>query len=644
MEILDNEILHLEPLEIYKRYKSELLDVFGEFGKIALTDEEFEKIALEEIQELQINYESKDYSNFKHELLTKIRERLLLEKEVDVNPSFNSFLLEIKKYRVLPQEEAYELIIKAQNGDKEAVDKLVKHNLKLVVRLAKGFINRGVPFEDLVQEGSFGLFEVIKRFDISKGLQFSTYASKWILASLYAAVYKKSNVIKISTNQHQNISKLKKAYNLLYDELKREPSIEEIAEELSWSYDKTLQVYFLSSGPVYLDKKVGVGTSEERPTVGDFIPSEDNVEDNMMNETLRADVEIALNESKLTPSEKKVIIYRFGLEDGHDRTLEEVGKMLNVTRERIRQKEAKSLGKLRDSEKGRILIHYIKNISEQEVPVPKKLPQIVNEDVKTVLPEEAYTYFSECHLSPIEMRVLALYFGVSESPKTYKEISLTFGISIQKAGAIQQEAASKLLPTPNRERFIEFMKKKNETTPSGKYVKKKKEPVLGLYYCKEEQVKRAASKLGIIEQGIITKKFNGEPLSMEETMRFNTTIQRRLTYQVQKVVEHDKELKEFLKIKKKVDPELFKKVLKIYDTEIFQELVRNLSYKEAIAILLLYGYIEDSNKPVDEVAALLDMKVEDVLKIHKRAKMISNYCIHLSYEDEKAKLKELINN
>lgn len=254
------------------------------------------------------------------------------------------YLKDIGRVPLLSPEEEIELAIRIENNDKEAKEILTKANLRLVVSIAKKYVGRGMMFLDLIQEGNLGLIKAVDKFDHSKGFKFSTYATWWIRQSITRAIADQGRTIRIPVHMVETINKVKKASNMLLHRDGKEPSPEDIAKELGLSVDKVREILRISQEPVSLETPIG---EEEDSHLGDFIPDEDALSpaDAAAMTFLKAKVNEVLE--TLTPREAEVLRLRFGLGEGTPQTLEEVGKAFNVTRERIRQIEAKALRKLR---------------------------------------------------------------------------------------------------------------------------------------------------------------------------------------------------------------------------------------------------------------------------------------------------------
>lgn len=272
-----------------------------------------------------------------------LKEDLEVFNDADITDLVKLYLKEIGKVPLLSPEEEIILAKRIEKGDKEARKKLAESNLRLVVSIAKRYRNRGMLFLDLIQEGNLGLLKAVEKFDYRKGYKFSTYATWWIRQAITRGLSEQSRTIRIPVHMVETINKVERRTRKLTQEMGRKPTPEEIGEEVGLSSDEIRYVQKIAQDPVALETPVG----EEKETfLKDLIPDEKKTPEELAsNAALKAQLQEFLKELK--PREAKVLTLRFGLEDGRNRTLEEVGKEFGVTRERIRQIEAKALRKLR---------------------------------------------------------------------------------------------------------------------------------------------------------------------------------------------------------------------------------------------------------------------------------------------------------
>jgi RNA polymerase primary sigma factor len=330
-EIMDAfEEVELEPDQIEKIYETVEnmgIDVVGDIDA--------------EIQDIQLTEEELDLS---------------LPEGISIDDPVRMYLKEIGKVPLLSADEEIELAKRMEKGDTDAKRRLAEANLRLVVSIAKRYVGRGMLFLDLIQEGNLGLIKAVEKFDYRKGYKFSTYATWWIRQAITRAIADQARTIRIPVHMVETINKLIRVSRQLLQELGREPHPEEIAKEMNMSVDKVREIMKISQEPVSLETPIG---EEEDSHLGDFIPDDDApAPAEAAAFTLLKEQLIDVLDT-LTAREEKVLRLRFGLDDGRARTLEEVGKEFNVTRERIRQIEAKALRKLRHPSRSKKLKDYL---------------------------------------------------------------------------------------------------------------------------------------------------------------------------------------------------------------------------------------------------------------------------------------------
>ncbi len=279
-----------------------------------------------------------------------------LIKEINMDDPVKMYLKDIGRVPLLSPEEELELARKMSEGDKAARDRLSEANLRLVVSIAKRYVGRGMQFLDLIQEGNLGLMKAVEKFDYQKGFKFSTYATWWIRQAITRAIADQARTIRIPVHMVETINRQIRVSRMLLQKLGREPLPSEIAEEMGISEQRVMEIQKIAQDPVSLETPIG---EEEDSHIGDFLEDEtakaptDVVNFNMLKEQLLKVLDT------LTPRETQVLRLRYGIKDGKPRTLEEVGKEFNVTRERIRQIEAKALRKLRHPTRSKKLKDYI---------------------------------------------------------------------------------------------------------------------------------------------------------------------------------------------------------------------------------------------------------------------------------------------
>ena len=343
MDVLDD--MNLEPEELDKFYdKLENLGIDTSGEDILPPPDDEALPALEELQEIEEVTEE------------EIADTDALVDTFSTDDPVRMYLKEIGKVPLLTPEEEQDLARRMADGDEEAKRRMAEANLRLVVSIAKRYVGRGMLFLDLIQEGNLGLIKAVDKFDYTKGYKFSTYATWWIRQAITRAIADQARTIRIPVHMVETINKVIRVSRQLLQELGHDPSAEEIAEEMGMPVDKVRDILKIAQEPVSLETPIG---EEEDSHLGDFIPDEDASEPSEAASfsLLREQLMTVLD--TLTPREKKVLELRFGIVDGRTRTLEEVGKEFNVTRERIRQIEAKALRKLRHPSRSKKLRDFL---------------------------------------------------------------------------------------------------------------------------------------------------------------------------------------------------------------------------------------------------------------------------------------------
>ena len=310
----------------------------------------------EGIAELEIEPNLEDISQIEKDILLDDVNDFSFMDNISVDDPVRMFLKEIGKIDLLDAETEAILADAMVNGDEDAKKKLIESNLRLVVSIAKRYIGRGMHFLDLIQEGNLGLIKAVEKFDPTKGYKFSTYATWWIRQAITRAIADQARTIRIPVHMVETINRLMRTSRHLLQVLGREPTPEEIAEEMEISVEKVREILKIAQDPISLETPVG---DEDDTNVGNFIPDDeatspsDQAADTLLKEQIQEIMET------LTPREARVLKLRFGLEDGRARTLEEVGREFQVTRERIRQIEAKALRKLRHPSRSKKLKDFM---------------------------------------------------------------------------------------------------------------------------------------------------------------------------------------------------------------------------------------------------------------------------------------------
>ena len=334
---LASELDDVNPDQIDK-----VFDAFEELGVDLLQDDMDEEPDIEDLKEVE---------DLKLDEITDTS-----YEGINVDDPVRMYLREIGRIPLLTFDEELDLAKKVLQGDEDAKQKLAESNLRLVVSIAKKYVGRGMLFLDLIQEGNMGLIKAVEKFDYTKGFKFSTYATWWIRQAITRAIADQARTIRIPVHMVETINKLIRTSRHLLQQLGREPTPEEIATEMEIPVEKVIEIQKIAQDPVSLETPIG---EEDDSHLGDFIQDDDSPapQDSAAYTMLREQLEEVMN--TLTPREAKVLKLRFGLEDGKSRTLEEVGREFQVTRERIRQIEAKALRKLRHPSRSKKLRDYM---------------------------------------------------------------------------------------------------------------------------------------------------------------------------------------------------------------------------------------------------------------------------------------------
>ena len=337
----------------YKEIMNALMEMDMDPDQLDKVLETLEALGVEVVNELDPQPEAEPATP---EPAEKVEDDLSVPEGISIDDPVRMYLKEIGKVPLLTAEEEIEIAKRLETGDEEAKKKLSEANLRLVVSIAKRYVGRGMLFLDLIQEGNLGLIKAVEKFDYRKGFKFSTYATWWIRQAITRAIADQARTIRIPVHMVETINKLIRVSRQLLQQYGREPTPEEIAKEMGISESKVREIIKIAQEPVSLETPIG---EEEDSHLGDFIPDDDApapaeaASFALMKEQLLDVLDT------LTPREEKVLRLRFGLDDGRQRTLEEVGKEFNVTRERIRQIEAKALRKLRHPSRSKKLKDFL---------------------------------------------------------------------------------------------------------------------------------------------------------------------------------------------------------------------------------------------------------------------------------------------
>ncbi len=343
--------LAIDELELDSKQQDKMMEMLEQMGiGIAVEEEE----GLPEVPLMDLDDPGLQEIQDIHE--EEVPDDTVLAEGLAIDDPVRMYLKEIGKVDLLSPDEEIELAKRMLEGDEKAKKRLAEANLRLVVSIAKRYVGRGMLFLDLIQEGNLGLIKAVEKFDYTKGYKFSTYATWWIRQAITRAIADQARTIRIPVHMVETINKVIRVSRQLLQELGHDPSPEEIADEMGIPADKVREIMKIAQEPVSLETPIG---EEEDSHLGDFIPDDDAPEPAEVASFTLLKEQLVEVLKTLTPREEKVLRLRFGIEDGRTRTLEEVGKEFNVTRERIRQIEAKALRKLRHPSRSKKLKDFL---------------------------------------------------------------------------------------------------------------------------------------------------------------------------------------------------------------------------------------------------------------------------------------------
>ena len=343
--------LAIDELELDSKQQDKMMEMLEQMGiGIAVKEED----GLPEVPLMDLDDPDLQEIQDIHE--EEVPDDTVLAEGLAIDDPVRMYLKEIGKVDLLSPDEEIELAKRMLEGDEKAKKRLAEANLRLVVSIAKRYVGRGMLFLDLIQEGNLGLIKAVEKFDYTKGYKFSTYATWWIRQAITRAIADQARTIRIPVHMVETINKVIRVSRQLLQELGHDPSPEEIADEMGIPADKVREIMKIAQEPVSLETPIG---EEEDSHLGDFIPDDDAPEPAEVASFTLLKEQLVEVLKTLTPREEKVLRLRFGIEDGRTRTLEEVGKEFNVTRERIRQIEAKALRKLRHPSRSKKLKDFL---------------------------------------------------------------------------------------------------------------------------------------------------------------------------------------------------------------------------------------------------------------------------------------------
>ncbi len=536
--------------------------------------------------------------------IKKETEEDLEDNAIPLNDTTKLYLQEISKRPLLTLAEEQNLAKKIKTGDYEARQIFIESNLKLVVSIARKYIGRGLSFQDLIQEGNLGLMTAVDKYDVDLGYKFSTYATWWIRQAITRAIADKSRNVRIPVHMYEKIGLYKKTVTTLKEQLKREPTINEIANEMGLSLPEVKALYKLQVDTVSINTLIG---DEDDTELEDFIPSsEDTPEDIAINNNFQSAIKVFLTEKcNLKPRELEVIMLRYGFNDQSPLTLEEVGKKYNLTRERVRQIEAKALMKIRRSKYVKELAVYTNNPSRSIASIDEFRSKYRDSKnpYKTYISKYGHTKDKEIDEEMPKLQTIYQYF----SDYTKEQID---------------EMITKLTDTERELLRIRYGEDLNNPTPS----KLTKEQTNQFYGSLVPKMKRLLANPNL--QPKTRKPRQRKPL-VETPVRETNSVPNDLPLVTPPVVdeppvsENETPIVEQSPVKEpSLTKEDYLKILSLLRTPTFAELMSTLSVKEAIIISLKLGYVDEKYYTTEAIANFLGIEPTEVIETTKKILLV----------------------
>ena len=523
------------------------------------------------------------------------------------------YLKEIGKISLLSLDEELALSKRIEEGDEEAKKTFIESNLRLVVSIAKRYIGKGLPFLDLIQEGNIGLIKAVDKFDVTLGFKFSTYATWWIKQAIARAIADKAKTIRVSVNMGENINKLKKIQSQMTLELNREPTEEELAKKMGTNKEKIREIFQISQDPLSLETPI---SEEDDRFLGDIVKDEFSIspEEYAINEVLKDEIEEVLR--TLTPREEEILKLRFGFKGGTCHTLEEVGNMFGVTRERIRQIEAKALRKLRHPSRSRKLKGYLVEYNQYSDGPSKNIKQSkkytnVKEKEKDKMPKLKSIY--ELFNNYTKEQINEVLSKLSEEERNL--IKLRYGDDLDNP------VSTKLTNEQNAKFYSSLVPKMRK--------------ILLNSNTKNEETEEKTKDCDIKSSSIESKKSHKKEVNSNTTGEISTTFASNDKEQVQsKLIPKEESI---LLVKNENNNEINKedyiKILELLRTPTFTQMMNGLTAKESIIIFLKLGYVDGKCFSTEKIAEFLDIEKQEVIQTTKR--------VLLSYKEN---INTLMNN
>ena len=517
------------------------------------------------------------------------------------------YLQEIGKIPLLKREEEIELAKRIEKHDEEARQKLIESNLRLVASVAKKYINRGISFQDLIEEGNTGLIKAVDKYDYRKGTKFGTYAVWWIKQTIYRSLYNDARIIRIPIHHYEKINQLKNEIDNLTQELNRKPTVEEIEKVTGKTKKEIEEMLQEIEIPVSINQKVNIDSDSEE--LGQFIPSKENLEEDFEKKNLRKDILKVFDLLELSEIERTILIKRYGLDGQECMSLEAIGNLFNVTRERIRQIQKRAEKKIFYSRHSKILKGYLETETKTQSKRYEKI-DYNNLEIMSKIPKEIDEYLTKHNFNNPEKLILLLTSGIiTKKPLNELEIHKTFGIPIQYIKKLITSSVKKL-------EQIEESEIKTKLTKNLKIKIKEIKFPRPLYLsigCTKEELMKRIEYLKEEERNIIFKKTGLDfdhpkeenPLSNREKYQLYNVIIPKLKKMMNTNEEERREEQEL----EKINPE---KVLSIFQSPNYKEILNYLTPQQTIIFLLKTGYFNNKFYTTQELSTFLNTSEEEI--------------------------------
>ena len=456
-----------------------------------------------------------------------------IDKYYRYDDDLKIYLQEVTKIPLLSRDEEISLMKRINEGDLDAKNKFIESNLRLVISIAKKYVNRGLPLLDLIQEGNTGLMKAVEAYDLSRGTRFSTYATWWIRQAITRSIGNDSRLIRIPIHKHEDIVRYNIIYHKLCDKLGYTPSIEEVSKEMGISYEQANELFVLQNNIVSLNAEVG---DEDGSQFGDFIPSDMDMESIAILTTLRKEIEEIFKSSNLKEREIAVLKMRYGFDGKFPMTLDEVGKVYGLTRERVRQIEAKAFRKIKCTARGRALKDYMDYddvIIDEEENI--EYGQF-DESVLETIPKDIYEFMKKSSLNVREMIVISLRFGLNGKRSiSYKGLEKVLFVCCDYVRKIEKDALNKIRNNLDKNMYIRFLESSYKSEDFYKKItgnnKINNIPVYQYLGCSREELLLVLELLDKYELKLFYDR-NGNDIDKPNKKKFTSTKNHDIYYDI----------------------------------------------------------------------------------------------------------------